>query len=322
MKAILAMVGLVLALAGCVGPGRAGPGGIDGAGEPRTDEPAAESTAVVPPSWRTESWHDVTLRVPPTWHLGYSPISDRGYVLDCADNATPAAPYVGRPVYGSDMCVRSNPDQVRAPQQEAVWFESPLPVGELTPDVGVPSRTVRVGDQRVTVAVRDADRRDAIVASATVFGAADGNGCASRPAAADQGSLPTEGSGEVRTMGVCAYDPDGRLIWSGQGGRAQGEVFARAFLSAAPVNTPGHASTESDRVVLVLNAKDPAGTGTLDLVYVVRVDASRVTGPGGKQVRLVRALVRPWASQGMRTYVVAGFGSDPTLARYFKPILG
>lgn len=123
-------------------------------------------------------------------------------------------------------------------------------------------------------------------------------------------------------MAVCAYDPDDRLIWSGQGSRAQGEVFTRAFWSAAQVNTPGRASTESNRVVLVVNAKDPTGTGTFDLVYVVCIAASRVTGPGGKEVRLASALVRPWASKGIRTYVVAGFGSDPTLAPYFKPILG
>src|SRR5262245_10942704 len=104
--------------------------------------PSTEVAGVPTPesAWRTETYRDVQLDVPDTWKVGYAPIvsesiDSSGRPANCGvgvagkvGNGRTSQPYVGRPGYGSDLCQILEPDQVEV-GSEAMWFDSPLPVG-------------------------------------------------------------------------------------------------------------------------------------------------------------------------------------------------
>ena len=82
-------------------------------------------------------WHDLQLQVPDEWALGYAPFTERrrrpGVRRRSArfrrpEVPTRATPYVGRPGAGSDAC--DGTGDIDVPEQDFVWFGSPLDRGE------------------------------------------------------------------------------------------------------------------------------------------------------------------------------------------------
>lgn len=71
-----------------------------------------------------------------------------------------------------------------------------------------------------------------------------------------------------------------------------------------------------------MTGDDRFGDEPIALSYVVRLDAAVVEGPGARTIGLTAPVVRPWAAEGVRTYVSAGFGVRPDVALCFKPIQG
>lgn len=302
MRSLAALL-LVLVLAGC--------------GAAPESPPSPNPTSTASAGWRTESWHGVELQVPDRWAIGYAPMPQRDdTVLSCGvgpesvGGRDTAAAYVGRPMYGSDACQKERPDEVKVPPN-AVWFGSPLPVGQR--DGG---RTVAVGSTRVTVAVQDAATRDRILDSVRTV-EVDAHGCPSRKVV--NRGWPTEGFRAVRRFAVCVYD--GRdLVWSQLRGAADGERFVHAFDHGRPLPRWPRLAPARQSVVLRISADDPMGDQDLVIDYEVRFDPARIGAGDGRTVQMTPATVRPWASAGLRLYCV---GPVPdAVAAYFRPVLG
>ncbi len=304
MRSVAALL-LVLLLGAC---------GTEAAPE---SPPSAAPTPSTTAGWRTESWHRVQLEVPASWMLGFAPMRrPAGTALSCGvgpqppERAVRSAPYVGRPVSGSDACRSGRPEGLDVPA-DVVWFGSPLPVGERAG-----ARTVAVGGTRVTVAAEDPAVRDHILRSVRPVDV-DAHGCPARKHL--NRGWPTEGFGEVLHFAVCAYD--GRdLVWSGQRGVADAERFVRAVDHGSPPRSWPRQLQTGQSVVLRVTADDPYGKGDAVVDYEVRFDPARIEVADGRVVALTPATVRPWASAGLRLYC-AGPVPD-AVASYFRPPLG
>lgn len=266
--------------------------------------------------WRTESWHGVELEVPGGWRLGYAPMAQRdGSALSCGvgpgplDGGRRSRAYVGRPLFGSDLCRQDAPDAVDVPS-DVVWFGSPLPVGR-----SGGARTVAAGDTRVTVAATDPVTRAHILDSVRTV-PVDAHGCPSHRQLTR--GWPTEGFRGVHGFAVCVYD--GReLVWSERRSAADGTRFVRAFDHGSPLRSWPRQLQGAQSVVLRVSADDPFGKDvTVD--YEVRFDPARIGASDGRTVALTPATMRPWASAGLRLYCS---GRVPyAVASYFRPLPG
>ena len=313
---------------------------VNACGDSRSAElapaPAGEVSSgspTQPRTWRTEVYHDVQLRVPRTWVLGYAPVVETvgggGRPMTCgvgpvagAESGAPS-PYVGRPGHGSDVCQVVDVEDLEV-GGEGVWFDSPLPVGASTEnDLHV--RTVDVGSTRVTVATHDGSLGEGILAGVEQVGE-DGNGCPS--AYEPERRYPDEGFGRAISLSVCVYDswPDGRLrrTWSTELGAAAARDLVAAAEDASAISC-GRATDPLDQVVLLrVRTEDPFGDAPLlrDLAFTGD-DCPHVTDvtAGRGAVRLDRGLLEPWAVDGVRAYVSGG-AVPMTLADYFRPMMG
>jgi hypothetical protein len=261
---------------------------VAGCGTGPDDSYGGTSDVQVPVSTvRVESFAGVQLEVPRDWALG---------TLGCAE---PDRPYVARP----DPVASCRSARVARPTREAVWFDSPLPVGARTVD-GLHLRTLVRAGVRITVAGRTADRVDRVLA--TAHGAAvDAHGCRARPEAA--GGYPDEGIAGVVRFAVCLYPrPDAPLLWSTELPAAAGRQFVAAERAARPVR-PEPEAGRGPVVVLVLTADEGFGTLPATVSYRVRLDPPRqVTGGrGNRVVALTAALLEPWDVPGLRLYAGA-----------------
>jgi hypothetical protein len=278
--------------------------------------------------WRTEVYHDVQLRVPRTWGLGYAPVVDGttgGDPMTCGVGPAQGSsgPYVGRPGYGSDLCQVVSVDDLDV-GGEAVWFDSLLPVG--TSEEGdLHVRTVDVGSERVTVATFDDGLGEKIVASVEQTDL-DDNGCPS--AYAPEHRYPDEGFGDALSLSVCVYDawPDDELqrTWSQRLGARQAKDLLTALETARPATCEAPAEDREQVVLLRVRTEDPFGDALLvrDLTYTGDgcPHLTDVTG-GGDAVRPVASLVEPWAVDGVRAYVSGG-AVPMRLNDYFRPMMG
>lgn len=279
--------------------------------------------------WRTEVWRDVQLRVPSAWYVGFSPMRRGTSVLSCGvgpsslvDGARP--PYVGRPGFGSDMCVRQDAGQVR-PRGTSVWFDSPLEAGTFVTRSGLRSTTVEVGNTRVTVSGRDRETSDRILGSVRRVGP-DANGCEARPGRLR--SFPAGDHDDPLSLSVCLYRRDAvgaswQREWSTRLAAGRAVRLLAAWDDAVPARPCGRSAPQL--ILLRVRAESPTGGEPVLRDFAVRPQGcsaveSAAAGARSTWVRLSPPLVRPWALAGVRTYAVA-FGLPPSLGRFFRPVL-
>lgn len=288
--------------------------------------------------WRTEVWHDLQLKVPGDWAVGYAPFeSGSGDVLECAvgplgsdgpDGPDTTTPYVGRPGAGSDVCDGTGVD---LPAQDFVWFGSPLERGE-TEDGGRTVTTVEVDGETVTVAAAP-DVAAAILDSLSEVGE-DANGCPAQPK--PETRYPVEGFGDARGVSVCVYqreagDAAGSLsrTWTQSLGARQTDQLVRGVALGRRADCdPAPANRSDQRVLLRARFDDDFGSQPLVRDYLLELgecaavlDLSEGVIGTPRPVALSERILDTFASDGVRAYVVGG-SLPRDLASYFKPMMG
>jgi hypothetical protein len=236
------------------------------------------------PTTRTGSYGGLEGAVPRDWALG---------TLGCAE---PAGPYVARP----DPAARCSARRVPRPTRAAVWFDSPLPVGDR--DAGaLRLRTVERAGVRLSVAGRTRADVDRLLATAHRVDV-DANGCRTRAETA--GGYPDEGLAGVVRFSVCVYPgADAPLLWSAELSPAAGRAFLDADQAGRALRRPP-VEERGPVVVLVVTADQRFGTYPATAYYRVAFGPGRVTGgPGNRVVALTAAMARPWDVAGVREYV-------------------
>lgn len=292
----------------------------------------------VPADWRVESYGGVQVRVPPEWGWGGAPFtsdySGRSETMGCGvtamlmpgsrayERAPEGAPYVGRPVFMTDMCDGSAPAERMDPSRASVWLGAPLTPGRIDFGDGWVRETVDVGGVMVTVTSDDEDLRATVLASATRI-AVDANEC---PTAAppEVAAGPADLAG-IRGMSVCAYSELERgaapvLLWSDRVGAPR----AASYVDATRAARQGLDCDVSHGWELVMLGIDTASGTRWD---AVKVSCGRVVlaGEGGSAVSLplTRGLVEPWASEWVKAYLAGPVeGGDDDLAELFRGMMG
>lgn len=261
----------------------------------------------MPQAGRAESYGGIQVVVPVDWAVGAGPMTedfpDQSAVW-CAD--LPAGPYVGRPVFASDVCMGFDPDRQEPPRDDSVWFDAPVPVGVRT--VGDHTQVTReLAGVTITVTTRDPALGEQILASAEALDV-DANACRTHldgPPFAD-----TMAAAASVPLAVCVYDvaPDlsTTLIWSGNAGEDAAAAYADAVAAARGTGDEVAAckrAPEGQWVALGRHTRDGLQWDVVDFA------CGKIISPGG-DVRLSRATVEPWASDGTRAYVVGPHGVD------------
>lgn len=333
MRCLALGVLAVLALAGCTSVDT-----LEKRAERSTPPPVLESQGALrtPESepWRTEVWHEVQLRVPASWTVGYAPMPERGGALLCGIGpleTAPDGPYVGRPGYGSDLCEYRELDDLRI-GGEGVWFGSPLPEGGTSWDA-LDQRTVSVGTTKITVATEDAQVLRRILGSVELLGTdVDANGCPAAPEP-ERGHLD-EGYGAPRSLSVCLYDRRRAAGWDRTWSARLAASAAGRLTDTVEAAQPATCDAERppDQLLLLrATTDDPFGDHPVPRDFLVDVGggcptltpaaSSALSAARPASLALTDDLVRPWASDGVRTYVV-GMGLPRSLQRFFRPVWG
>ncbi len=338
MRPVALALVLGLLLAGCTSATESGlEAQSSSSPSPAASAPGSGTTGSVagePDDWRPEVWRDVQLEVPAAWALGYAPVVWRGGPLQCGvgpleSRGRTRGPYVGRPGSGSDLCLRTELTELGL-DRPGVWFGSPLPVGDAIAKNGLHQVTVEVGDSRVTVASRDEGILTHVLDSVEVV-REDANGCPARPRPSD--AMSFEGYGDPTHLSVCLYDDgedDGtrglEREWSDRmSGRA-----ARALLAAVEAGADRACPARclppcppADQLVLLrVHGEDMYGADIpRDFLVTLGTCPTLEVAVDGSVLRLTRALVEPWASAGVATYVLDPSGR-PGLTPYFRPLWG
>ncbi len=281
-----------------------------------------------PTDWRYESYDGVQVQVPATWGFGGSPLhadffrgrlaacgANQAAVLSAADHATyasSATAFVGRPAKLTEACVPWGSDGVM-PTADALWFESPLPVG--VKNVGaVVAETRAIGGQHVTVFSSESALRRQILGTAQVVDT-DANGCprnAVHQAAAGPGGLsPT-------SLSVCVYSQDSGssvLMWSGRVDGRSAQRYADAVGQAGSADQRCTGTPTGRWVALGLHGDTGTRWDVVDLRCgaIVRADGATPLTP---------ATVRDWARDGVTAYAIAGPAVPRSVASHFHPALG
>ena len=259
----------------------------------------------VPIDWRAESYGGVQVMVPPSWVEAFGPMSDSlpgGEPLWCADGSS--QPYVGRPVYGSDVCMGFDNEHQPTPTVDSVWFDAPFTSG--TRQVGDFTQvTVEVGGLPVTVTTHDPDLAAQVIGSVAAVDV-DANGCRTH---IDGPPSPVLQSSSV-SFPICLYDVGSdttKLIWSDNPGEAGWFAYADAV----------EAARGGDELAACKRA--PEGQWVTVGPDVVDFACGKILSADG-DAHLTRATVEPWASDGTRSYVVGPVGGD--WSGLFRGMLG
>ena len=299
-----------------------------------TPSPAVDEYVTVPEppkAWRTEVWRDVQLEVPRGWALGYAPLTGRGDVMSCGTgplegSGPPGRPYVGRPGYGSDVCLVESLEDVGL-DRPGVWFDSPLPTGDVLAKSGLHQVTVDTGGTRTTVASKDDAELRRLLDSVELVGQ-DANGCPARPRPSN--AMGSEGPGQPTYLSVCLYESNGagELVreWTERQSRAAAEGLLAAVEDRVGGACPARCLPPCppvDQVVLLrVHGEDVYGDEVpRDLVVSLGRCPTLQVKPDDSTLRLTGALVEPWASAGVATYVRESSG-HPGLTRHFRPLWG
>ncbi|HET7735141.1 MAG TPA: hypothetical protein VFK52_04165 [Nocardioidaceae bacterium] len=301
--------------------------------DPESGEP--QPAVVVPADWRVEQWRGVQVSVPRDWGWGGAPIDDLitsgrgtpGSLLDCGTaafvdasgdkllNGNKELPYVGRPLYMTDMCMSYEPDQPPKPTAPYVWLGAPIDEGTIDLGDGWTQETTKVAGESVTVATNDEALRRQILASAEPN---DDTRCATSTDGVWPQSEGRLGSEPTR-MDVCAYvqeqevNSSRQLVYS----TTIDAEATREFLDAVAA-TPDHQCIDSYNTEWVaLRVHGEAGETQVFMVSLrdcIGID-------DGKKLRdLTPDNVRPWAVDGIPAYLTGPSG--PRLSPYFRGMLG
>ena len=302
VPAAAAAVLVVAVLGALVSRTDSGGGGVDGVSGPH--------------AWRTEYWHDTQVDVPADWGWGSAPTKGPDGVFWCGDPGTvvtaegtrleradAAAPYVGRPIGQSDMCLGGIRDD--SPQAPYVWLGAPVEPGTTDLGDGWVRETREVNGSTVSVATRDPELRERILESAR-----GSESCFSEMEAA--ATADTDYHQQPGT--VCAYrmgrSGDLELVYAAE---FSGE---RAFDEAVAAAPP--ASEECDRerqeVVVLTGADGRAST--------VDTGCARIAVAPGEARELTPATTRPWATGGIPVVLTGPFLGAPRLSAYFIGVQG
>jgi hypothetical protein len=280
----------------------------------------------VPPSWRHESYAGVELQVPDTWGWGGSPVRSsffpgRRHLGACGASEAAVLPpevtstyvsslngFVGRPAVMDRRCVPWGADG-SIPTGEAVWFDSPLPLGA-QPVGSAMAETRAVAGQHLTVFSSDRDLRRQILGSAEEVDV-DDNGCPTRPVV-----RPSRGPGDLEpaSLSVCVYSQDTgttALLWSGTVPQPGARAYADA-ITAARRGGAARCPTPSGRWV-TLGLTGVSGT-RWDLV---NLRCARIQLGGGDAAPLASDTAEPWAYAGATAYLSAPPGHR-ALEPYFR----
>jgi hypothetical protein len=190
--------------------------------------PSGSPGAPVPEGWRTEVWHDASVRVPADWGWGAAPLRIGNDVVTCGDGPAGGSAYVGRPFMLSDLCVGLSPDG-HPPTAPSVWLGAAVEPGTEELGGGWVRETVAQGGTTVTVTSDDPALREQVLGS--VGGPLDCAPVLHRPSHPD--SIVTEGYGDPVSLDVCLYrslrdDDPLELVY----GTTLGQGAARAFADA------------------------------------------------------------------------------------------
>lgn len=285
----------------------------------------------VPAAWRYESYGGVQVQVPATWGWGGAPIhsevfggsglggcgADQAAVRSPDDHSsyiTSLTPFTGRPVKMSDQCVAWGSDGTM-PRTDAVWFASPLPVGEKLLGAVV-AETRIVAGQHVTAFSRDPQLRRQILGTAQQVDV-DANGCPTQPVLT---SVAGAGSAVPESLSVCVYSQDtgsSVLLWSAHQGSAAALAYTRAFASATAHGSSCAATPQGEWVALGIRD----GRGGAERWDLLDPRCSRLVGHGSESTLTVGD-VAPWAGGGTTAYVDPPQQVDPRVAAYFRGATG
>jgi len=277
----------------------------------------------IPDAWRFESYGGVQVRVPPSWQPGYGPMPEdyadyEGSGVWCADYEA-GKPYVGRPVYGSDICMGFEPDQ-QSPTADSVWFGAPVPVG--TREVGDYTQVTRgVGSTTVTVTTHDPVLGAQILSTAEAI-AVDANGCRTGiegPPSPEGPAAVTEPSSLAACFYMVEQDLSTTLIWSGlvtDPTAVNGYVTALEQARANAGDEIAACKRAPDGEWISLGLSGSGGTRW----DVVDFACQKVLSPAGDAL-LTRADVEPWSLDGVRAYV-AGPVDGQQFQGLFRGFLG
>jgi hypothetical protein len=280
----------------------------------------------VPGSWRYESYGGVQLQVPDTWGWGGSPIrathfggprhlgscgTEQASVAPATDGSpyvSPTTGFVGRPAVLTERCMTLG-SAGTMPSGQAVWFDSPLPVGEKAFGPTI-AETRAVGDQHVTVFAPEPSLRRQILGTAEQVDV-DHNGCP-----ADAVARPTTGPDHLDpdSLSVCVYSQDtgvSTLMYSAVLPADRARRYADQVSAAATAGVS--CATPSGRWV-ALGLTGDGGTRW----DVVNLGCDRILTAGGRSYEITPNAVRDWAVGGVTAYVNPPPHGVPALDQYFR----
>jgi hypothetical protein len=310
---------------------RSGGRGPDTTGDPATGTPVTE--------WRTEHWHDIQVDVPADWGWGGAPLPDsvsredggEGRLLDCGAaafvgangarflNGDSSVPYVGRPMYMTDVCSvvgSSDGKPDTPPSAPYVWLGVRIEPGLVDVGDGYTQETIEVNGSTVTVATTDPELRQEILATA-----GGGETCLSEYDGAPTIQLvPREGVPEVTGMTVCAYaeaDGQARLTYVTHVGQEAARAFSQAAGRTPVVDCPQERAHEW----VLLTVEGAGGLRQEHLVQLGECSGIQML-PGEELVELNVETVAPWAVDGIPAYVVGPYGGKGLTGGFFKGMLG
>jgi len=288
-----------------------------------SDGPQVADAPAVPDDWTFESYGGVQVRVPPGWALGSGPRPEEFRDHDasgiwCADYYA-SIPYVGRPTYGSDLCIGFDPDHQEPPAADSVWFGAPVPDG--TRQVGDYTQvTTTVAGLTVTATTLNPALGEQILSTAEAV-EIDAHGCQTQLDEPPSPQVPAvAASSGATTLSVCLYDvaPDlnATLVWSDLV-----DVDTAAYSQALDAARGGDElalckrAPEGEWVALGWNAVDSSDARW----DVVDFACGKILTADGA-AHLTRDSVQFWASDGTRAYI-AGPGSGDW-SGLFRGMLG
>lgn len=304
-------------------------GGRNKTGDAATGSPVTE--------WRTEYWHDTKVDVPADWGWGGAPMPDfvevgkppSAYVIDCGASATigpdgerflngdRSVPYVGRPLMQTDACMGDlGEGKWQPPTAPYVWLGAPVKPGTVEFANGYVMETVEVNGSTVSVATKDPQLRQEILASA-----GGGETCMSEyDGAPTIQAVPREGVPEVTGMTVCAYSKNGgraELTYATHVGAEATSDFKDA-VSRTPVADcqPGKAHEW-----VLLSVEGTGGIRQEHLVHLGECFGIELI-PGGDLIELTDETVAPWAVDGIPAYVVGPYADEGLSSEFFRGMLG
>lgn len=296
--------------------------------------PSGAGAATAPQGWRTEYWHDTAVDVPADWAYGGAPMRGGGGRYSCHASAMVSAegddltggsaPYVGRPVMLTDVCMAYPLDGPGAgpPVAPYVWLGAAVEPGRVDLGDGWVQETVEADGSTVTVASDESALRERILASVT-----GGETCLSE-VEVDQplsGEVVGGDPADAGSLRVCVYrrddhfSPVAHLLYAVELGEAATEDYVAALRGAtAPRDRcPNADLVEGEWVVLELVDADGA-TVARHVVHLAcpGIDLDGDDLRGFENVELTAELVRPWAVGGVPA-VVMGPGGHDAMYEYF-----